>query len=174
MIASGEIEVVVQTMSHIGLEGITRSKELMQPMRADHAILMALKKRLEDEVMFATCMNCGNQRRFRVVDAPKRFECDRCGGCMIAVLKEYDRELGALVKKQDLTKDEIKARLKMNRCANLINEYGGRAAMVLAARGVGPDTASRILRSMYVDEDGFLRSILTAEVTYAKNKQFWD
>ena len=93
---------------------------------------------------------------------------------MIAVLKEYDRELGALVKKQDLTKDEIKARLKMNRCANLINEYGGRAAMVLAARGVGPDTASRILRSMYVDEDGFLRSILTAEVTYAKNKQFWD
>ena len=174
MIASGEIEVVMQTMSHIGLEGITRSKELMQPMRADHAILMALKKRLEDEVMFATCMNCGNQRRFRVVDAPKRFECDRCGGCMIAVLKEYDRELGALVKKQDLTKDEIKARLKMNRCANLINEYGGRAAMVLAARGVGPDTASRILRSMYVDEDGFLRSILTAEVTYAKNKQFWD
>ncbi|MBO4349003.1 MAG: DEAD/DEAH box helicase [Candidatus Methanomethylophilaceae archaeon] len=174
MIASGEIEVVMQTMSHIGLEGITRSKELMQPMRADHAILMALKKRLEDEVMFATCMNCGNQRRFRVVDAPKRFECDRCGGCMIAVLKEYDRELGALVKKKDLTKDEIKARLKMNRCANLINEYGGRAAMVLAARGVGPDTASRILRSMYVDEDGFLRSILTAEVTYAKNKQFWD
>jgi ATP-dependent Lhr-like helicase len=174
MIASGEIEVVMQTMSHIGLEGITRSKELMQPMRADHAILMALKKRLEDEVMFATCMNCGNQRRFRVVDAPKRFECDRCGGCMIAVLKEYDRELGALVKKQDLTKDEIKARLKMNRCANLINEYGGRAAMVLAARGVGPDTASRILRSLYVDEDGFLRSILTAEVAYAKNKQFWD
>ena len=90
------------------------------------------------------------------------------------ILKEYDRELGALVKKQDLTKDEIKARLKMNRCANLINEYGGRAAMVLAARGVGPDTASRILRSMYVDEDGFLRSILTAEVAYAKNKQFWD
>ncbi len=93
---------------------------------------------------------------------------------MIAVLKEYDRELGSLVKKHDLTKEEIKDRMKMNRCANLINEYGGRAAIVLAGRGVGPDTASRILRSVYVDEDGFLRSILSAEVLYAKNKQFWD
>ncbi len=174
MMASGEIEVVMQSMSRIGLEGITRSKELMQPLRADHAILMALKKRLEDEVMFATCMNCGNQRRFRVVDAPRRFQCESCGGCMIAVLKEYDRELGSLVKKRDPNKEEIKELKKMNRCANLINEYGGRAAIVLAGRGVGPDTASRILRSMYVDEDGFLRSILTAEVTYAKNKQFWD
>jgi ATP-dependent Lhr-like helicase len=161
-------------MSRIGLEGITRSKELMQPLRADHAILMALKKRLEDEVMFATCMNCGNQRRFRVVDAPKRFRCDVCDGCMIAVLKEYDRDLAALVKKRDLDKDEAKARMRMSRCANLVNEYGGRAAMVLAGRGIGPDTASRILRSPYIDEDGFLRSILSAEILYAKNKQFWD
>jgi ATP-dependent Lhr-like helicase len=174
MMASGEIEVIHQSMSRIGLEGITRSKELMQPLRADHAILMALKKRLEDEVMFATCMNCGSQRRFRVADAPDRFSCDSCGGCMIAILKEYDRDLGALVRKRDLDKDEVKSRMRMSRCANIVNEYGGRAAIVLAGRGVGPDTASRILRSPYVDEDGFLRSILTAEVAYAKNKQFWD
>ena len=174
MMASGEIQTVLQSMSRIGLEGITRSKELMQPLRADHAILMALKKRLEDEVMFATCMNCGSQRRFRVADAPKRFRCDACDGCMIAVLKEYDRDLAALVRKRDLDKEEAKARMRMSRCANLVNEYGGRAAMVLAGRGIGPDTASRILRTPYIDEDGFLRSILNAEILYAKNKQFWD
>ena len=46
--------------------------------------------------------------------------------------------------------------------------------MTLAGRGVGPDAASRILRTMYTDEDEFLRDILSAEVLYAKNKRFWD
>ncbi len=63
----------------------------------------------------------------------------------------------------------------MSRCANLVNEHGGkRASLVLAGRGVGPDAASRILRSMYVDEDDFLRAIMNAEILYAKNKRFWD
>ncbi len=46
--------------------------------------------------------------------------------------------------------------------------------MALAGRGVGPDAASRILRTMHIDEDDFLRDILGAEVLYAKNKRFWD
>ncbi|MBR4503408.1 MAG: DEAD/DEAH box helicase [Candidatus Methanomethylophilaceae archaeon] len=174
MMASGEIEVVPDSPSPIGLEGITRSKELMQPLRADHAILMALKRRLENEVMFATCINCGSQRRFRVADAPKRFGCEKCGGCMVAVLKEYDRDLARLIGKKDPSPEEVKDLKKLNRIANLVNAYGNRAALVLAGRGIGPDTASRILRAMYIDEDGFLRGILNAEILYARNKQFWD
>ena len=157
MIADKEIEVVLGRISTIGLEGITRSKELMQPVRADHSILMALKKRLEDEVMFASCLNCGSQWRFRVGDAPKRFRCPQCGGVMIAVLKGYERENIRLVKLQELSAQEKKDRLRLSR-----------------SRGVGPDAASRILRSMHVDEDEFLRDIMNAEILYAKNKRFWD
>lgn len=175
MMADGSIEVVAGTVSAIGLEGIVRSKELMQPVRADHAILMALKKRLEDEVLFASCMNCGSQWRFRVGDAPKRFTCPHCGGCMVAVLKGYDRECVKLVKLKELSAQEKKDLQKFSRCANLVNEHGGkRASIVLAGRGIGPDAASRILRSMYVDEDDFLRAIMNAEILYAKNKRFWD
>jgi len=46
--------------------------------------------------------------------------------------------------------------------------------MVLAGRGIGPDTAARILRTLHSDEDEFLRDILNAEILFAKNKRFWD
>ena len=174
MMANGEIELVTGRISAIGLEGITRSKELMQPVRADHSILMALKKRLQDEILFASCMHCGSQSRFRVGDAPKRFKCPQCGGVMIAVLKNYERDTVKLLKEPALSKQEKQDLQKMGRNANLVFEQGQRAVLVLAGRGIGPDTAARILRTLHTDEDEFLRDIMNAEILFAKNKRFWD
>ena len=176
MIANGEIEIVEQPLSPIGLWGVTRTKELMQPLRADHMILMALKKRLENETMFASCLFCQNQWRVRVEFAPKRFVCAKCGGIMIAMLKEYDRDNIKLFAKdpETLTAQEKKDVARLRRIANLVNEGGKRAAMTLAGRGVGPESASRILGRSHADEDEFLRDILSAEVLFAKNKRFWD
>jgi len=174
MMANGEIEITPGKLSAIGLEGITRSKELMQPVRADHAILVALKKRLEDELLFASCMHCGSQSRFRVKDAPRKFQCPLCGGVMIAVLKNYERDTVKLLKEPALSKQEKADLNKMSRNANLVYEFGQRAVITLAGRGIGPDTAARILRSIYNDEDEFLREIMNAEILFAKNKRFWD
>ena len=173
-IANGSIAFKVSGISPIGMEGIVRSKELMQPLRADHSILMALKKRLEDEIMYSSCLKCQNQWRQRVSETPKRLVCGKCGGNMIAVLKEYDRESIKLLTKKDLTEQEKKETMRLSRNANLVNEHGRRAVLTLTGRGVGPDAAARILRSMHIDEDDFLRDILGAEVLYAKNKRFWD
>ncbi|MCL2031678.1 MAG: DEAD/DEAH box helicase [Methanomassiliicoccaceae archaeon] len=174
LLSEGRIKMEMCGISHIGLEGITRSKELMQPVRADHSILMALKNRLEEEVLHASCLNCLNQWRLRVQDAPQRFKCSRCEGNMIALLKGYERESIKFIKKKDRNEQEKKDALRVSRNANLVNEYGKRAAMVLAGRGIGPDSASRILRSMHADEDDFLRDIMSAEILYAKTKRFWD
>ncbi len=176
MIADGSIEVKVGSISRIGMEGIVRSKELMQPLRADHTILMALKKRLENETLYASCINCQSQYRFRVGDAPKRFKCQNCGGIMIAVLKEYDRDKIRLFGKDrdQLSSEEKKDIARIKRIANIVNENGKKASMALAGRGVGPDSASRILRTRHIDEDEFLRDILSAEILFAKNKRFWD
>ena len=175
LLSEGNIKIETCGVSHIGNEGITRSKELMQPRRADHSILMALKKRLEDETLHASCLNCLGQWRFIVKDAPDRFICPKCGGNMIALLKGYEKESIKSIKMKDRTEQDKKDALRVSRNANLVNEYGGKkASIVLAGRGVGPDGASRILRSMHVDEDSFLREIMDAEVQYAKNKRFWD
>ncbi len=48
---SGEIELHVCGLSPIGEAGLQHSKELITPQRADHSILMALKRRLEDETV---------------------------------------------------------------------------------------------------------------------------
>ena len=93
---------------------------------------------------------------------------------MVALLKEYDRDLIRLMGKNDPTKEETKEIKRIMKCAELVNQYGREAALVLAGRGIGPDTAARILRAPRIDEDGFFRKILDAEILYAKNKQFWD
>ncbi|MDR0309261.1 MAG: DEAD/DEAH box helicase [Candidatus Methanoplasma sp.] len=173
-LTEGRIKIEMCGVSHIGLEGITRSKELMQPVRADHTILMALKKRLEEEVLFASCLNCTNQWRLRVSDTPKRLKCPRCDGNMVALLKGYERDGIKSIKMKDRGEQDKKDALRVSRNANLVNEYGNRAAIVLAGRGIGPDSASRILRGMHADEDDFLRDIMNAEILYAKTKRFWD
>ncbi|MDR0198680.1 MAG: DEAD/DEAH box helicase, partial [Methanomassiliicoccaceae archaeon] len=91
-LSDGTVRIKVTGISPIGMEGVVRTKELMQPLRADHSILVAMKKRLEDEVVHASCIRCQGQWRVRVRDSPKRFVCGKCGGNMIAVLKEYEKE----------------------------------------------------------------------------------
>ncbi len=52
--------------------------------------------------------------------------------------------------------------------------YGHDGAMVLAGRGIGPDTANRILSRYHRSEWELLKDILQAEINYAKTKRFWD
>ena len=61
----------------------------------------------------------------------------------------------------------------MYKNASLVKDYGPKAVVALAGRGVGPDSASRILSGFYENEDEFLRDILSAELTYARTKRFW-
>lgn len=174
LIADRKIVVTSGGISRIGLEGITATKELMQPARADHAILAAMKKRLTEEVLYPTCIRCQNQRRLRVADAPRKFTCPKCGGFMIALLKDYERDTIKLLDKKTLTQAEKNTVNRIRKNANIINSYGGRAAIVLAGRGVGPEIAARILSKMHADEDSLLRDIMSSEINYARTKQFWD
>jgi ATP-dependent Lhr-like helicase len=52
--------------------------------------------------------------------------------------------------------------------------HGKAALLTLAARGVGANTAARILARQHTDDFDLLRDILKAEVLYARTKRFWD
>lgn len=173
-IESGKLQFKVCGLSPIGRAGLAHSKELITPQRADHSILMAMKRRLEDEQMYMSCLNCGHQFRLKPKDASKRVLCQSCGGSMVAALSSYEKEKIKLLKKQKPSDEEKKEVKKLYKNASLVSSNGKKAMVALCGRGIGPDTASRILSSFQEDEDDFLRDILVAEINYAKTKRFWD
>ena len=60
------------------------------------------------------------------------------------------------------------------RSASLVQTHGKRAVVALAARGVGPHNAARIINKLREDEDEFYRDILRQEREYARTQSFWD
>ena len=84
LVESEEISIEVTRLSSIGKAGLKNTHELIMPQRADHSILMALKKRLESEQMSMSCLSCRNQWHMRRRDAPPKIFCPKCGGAMVA------------------------------------------------------------------------------------------
>ncbi len=93
---------------------------------------------------------------------------------MVAALQPYNHDDVKLLKKKEPSEEETKEIKRMYKNASLVKTHGRRALVALAGRGVGPDAAARILSGFYENEDEFLRDILSAEMTYARTKRFWD
>jgi ATP-dependent Lhr-like helicase len=177
-----KIKIHIQGLSPISLAGLESIRGLMVPQRADRSILMALKKRLEDTDITLVCVNCNkswNTVVKRVDDKPK---CPNCGAIKIAVLGRRTKELVKLLSNKHRTKEEEKELKRLYKNSSLILSYGKTAILTLVGRGIGPDTAARILRKYNVMEIlkseelqiKLLRDILKAELTYARTRGFWD
>jgi ATP-dependent Lhr-like helicase len=173
-IQEGTIELVTGALSPIGKHAIGTRKELMQPSRADKAVLNALKERLLAEDVVMVCMNCRTQKRASVGNLPEKIKCAKCGGVLMATLQPHSKTQFNILKKGPANEEQRKELRRIYKNANLVMSYGRRAVIALVARGVGPDTAARILAKQYSEEDEFLRDILAAEIMYARTKKFWD
>jgi ATP-dependent Lhr-like helicase len=182
-IQSGEIKVHrVQGLSPIATAGFETIRGLMVPQRADRSILMALKKRLEDADITCVCTNCRHIWNTVVGRVDRQPRCSRCGAIKIAVLRRYNREMAKLLSKKDRTKEENRELRRLHKNASLVLSYGRFALLALMGRGIGPDTAARILRrysklDLEKSEElevKFLRDVLKAELNYARTRGFWD
>ncbi len=177
-----KIQIYIQGLSPISFAGLETIRGLMVPQRADRSILIALKKRLEDTDIALVCINCNktwNTVVKRVDDKPK---CPNCGAIKIAVLGRRTKDLAKLLTKKQRTKEEEKELKRLNKNASIVLSYGKPGILTLVGRGIGPDTAVRILRKFNVHEllksdelqIKFLREILKSELTYARTRGFWD
>ena len=181
-IQSGKISINIQGLSPIGTAGFETIRGLMVPQRADRSILMAMKKRLEDTEISFVCANCKNKWNTTVGRTSKQPSCSRCNAIKITVLRRYNKEQIKLFSKQQKTKEELRELRRLHKNASLVLSHGRYAVLALMGRGIGPDTAARILRR-YNPSDleksdelliKFLRDLLQAELTYAKTRGFWD
>ena len=154
----------------------------MVAARADRTILKALQKRLEETRVALICVNCTHLWHQSVQTAPVHPKCPKCGAIRVAVLPSYREDEAKVLKKRSLTAEDKREIRRLGKNASLVLGYGKPAILALMGRGIGPDTASRILqRYDFVElarsEDmmmKFLQDIHKAEIHYAKTRGFWD
>ncbi|PKL70406.1 MAG: DEAD/DEAH box helicase [Methanomicrobiales archaeon HGW-Methanomicrobiales-1] len=167
------IQVALGPHSLIGAGGLLSSRDQIPPPTADHAVIATLKRRLEQDDVVLACMNCRDWKSRTVVSrVPDQPQCPKCGARLIAALKPFDEEQYAMIRKPKKNADEraIEQRLKKN--ANIVLSSGKKAVIALAARGVGPENASRILGTQ-TEGDAFYREILKAERTFIQTHRYW-
>ena len=173
MIHSGEIGVTMGALSPLGSEGLFSSHDLLRPPEIDQAVITTLKNRLENEEIILFCMHCKKWKsRTKVKRVPEVPRCPSCGAGLIAVLKPYEEELIGLAKRGGKTENGRDAVRVLMKNANIVLSSGKKAVTTLAAKGVGPDTASRIISTMS-EGDVYYREILKAEKQYLRTRRFW-
>jgi len=166
--------------SPLGKLGIRHKfAEIVGPAKPEAEIFDLFKKRLYNTTVKMICMNCGKwQRTFIVEDIPKDLRCSSCYAKLLAVTHPKAVQTEKIIKKKlrnkELTLEENARYERARKSADLFIVYGKKAAVALAARGVGPANARRILAKFYKTNDDFLRDLLQTERQFIKTRKFWN
>lgn len=151
-------------------------------------LLKAIEERLRKEELTLVCLRCGFTRtttaeRYRTEGGSR---CALCHGSLSGVFsprrtKEIE-SVSQYAKRKWKGKRTAKAATERitpivrqaYTSAELVTHHGERALWCLAARGVGPDTARRLLQRLYRNDAELLTELLKAERSYARTRSFWD
>jgi len=175
-VQDGSLDVVTATeRTPIGTGGRSSGQELLSPENADASVIETVRERIQEDRVLLFCLHCQDwdrrQQVGRVADQP---ECPLCGSTRVAALNPWADEVVDAVKSQEKDDEQRKQTERAYRSANIVQSHGKQAVVALAARGVGPHNAARIIAKLREDEDDFYRDILQQERRYARTKSFWD
>jgi len=153
--------------------------DLLRPAVPSKSLTELVRERLLTEAVRLVCMFNGDWDAVRVVgEMSERIRCPKCGSTLIAVTYRGNNALAAIVKKKKggikLTPEDEHSWRQASLSASLVQTKGKEAVIVMAGRGVGPATATRILRRVHRTRDDLYLDILKAEREYARTRLFWD
>ncbi len=187
-VKSGEISVNVtlrfERPSPIAYHIISKYSDIAEFM-APKQVLMSNVKRMKIAIssrnVHLFCLSCGEwSTTIRVRDLPDKPTCKRCGSGLLTCLKreQEPQDIRDLLRRRldrkELTEDELKELTYARRVADLVLSYGKSAVAALQVRGVGPETAFRVLGKMHIDEDEFYMDLLRAKIQFLKTRQYWE
>jgi len=174
-IQSGDVALeTVGEHTPIGTGGSSSGRELLSPENADASVIKTVKERIQSDRVILMCLHCQDwdrkQQVKRVRDQPS---CPQCGSTRIAALNPWAEEVVSAVRTDNKDEEQEKMTERAYRSGSLVQSHGKRAVVALAARGVGPHNAARIINRLREDEDEFYRDILRQEREYARTQSFW-
>ncbi len=154
--------------------------ELMAPEHVLTSNIEKMKKAIEARTVTLLCMNCGELAENQIKNMPEQLACEKCGSKLLALLypgqeaKRLTEILEKRLKGESLTEEEVKEMAHARRTADLILSYGKKAVIALKVKGVGPETAFRILGKMHLKEEDFYMDLLKAKIQYLRTREFWE
>jgi ATP-dependent Lhr-like helicase len=152
---------------------------LLRPALPSQPLADIVKERLMATTVRLICIFNADWESVRDVKTlPEVIRCPKCNSTLIAVGYHGDQEILQIIKKKKKhLKLSTEEKIRWNRAwksASLVQISGKRAILTMAARGVGPVIAARILRKPIHNEAEFYSEILKAEREYQRTRLFWD
>ncbi len=186
-LAHGTLEVRVVAPNALSDLPIGRLTWRELPDTPPPTLLKAVGERLAAEPLTLVCLRCGFTRGVTAQGYVRAggANCGLCHGSLSGVLsprrpEEVDR-IAAYAKKKWKGQRARKPSPSLEplvraayTSAELLATFGANALLALAARGVGPDTARRLLARPYRSPEELLTELLKAERKYARTRAFWD
>jgi ATP-dependent Lhr-like helicase len=175
-IQSGDLRVeTTGDLTPLGTGGRSSGAELLTPENADASVISTVKERIQNDRVILFCLHCQDwQTRRQVGRVRDQPQCPECGSTRIAALNPWDEAAVAAVRADDKDEEQEKLTERAYQSASLVQSHGKRAVVALAARGVGPHNAARIINQLREDEEDFYRDILAREREYARTRSFWE
>jgi ATP-dependent Lhr-like helicase len=163
------------------LEKFSDVSELMAPEQVLLSNIEKMKKAIEARTASLLCMQCGEwDDQIRIRSLPEQPECGKCKSRLLALLypSQDADHIGEVLKKRregkEVSEEELKELTHARRTADQVLSYGKKAITALEVKGVGPETAFRILGKMHQKEDEFYMDLLKAKIQYLRTREYWD
>ena len=155
--------------------------ELMAPERVLLTNIERMRRAIMARKVSLLCLSCGNQtEEKRIRELPEELVCEKCGARLLAHLRlgQDPKVVQDILKRRldgkELTFEELEQLTYARRTADLILSYGKKALIAFQVRGIGPETAFRILGKMHYDEDEFYMDLLRAKIQYLRTRPYWE
>jgi ATP-dependent Lhr-like helicase len=153
----------------------------MAPERVLLSNIDKMKRAIEARTAMLMCMSCGEWTAEKKVGSlPEQPSCEKCESKLLALLypsQDGKRLREVLTKRREgkeLAEEELKGLTHARRTADLVLSYGKKAIVALEVKGVGPETAFRILGKMHPKEDEFYMDLLKAKIQYLRTREYWE
>jgi len=152
--------------------------EVMGEITEEDEVLRMMEERLLSKQFRLVCMAENHWNSVRTITTMEDVvTCPICESKMIGVLQLSDKDFPKLLEKhlrgESLAKEEEKKYRAASLTAELVSRYGKTALLVLAGRGIGATTASRILSPGLKERLQILRAIAKGELQYERTRPYW-